>query len=316
MEGSCGVGGVAGVAASQSRPQMQNPTRVGGGGGSSPLHRVIPGCRRKRTSSRLWKGKQRSCGREWSNRRQKTTYVSEPGADLPLGSLCGAAPGSASPVELRGCLLVYQRAGGPQPGVHPVCSSWWAARVGCPSPVLLEALGPGKQGDALQQGQGNPCSWSLTPRCLSVPFPSTARLLLLSGGNLAASCQAYVLFRQLRAAFGACLHPALLCSKKARAFRHCLSNVLPWVAAGLEEKGVHVGSGVGDPRQKPWAARFPVASVSSKGSWVAFSTPRGSLPRVCGRGRTFVRRTGKRWKPWPRWRRRVRRSSLLLQKRR
>lgn len=144
---------------------MQNPSRVGGGGGSSPLHRVIPGCRRKRTSSRLWKGKQRSCGRQWSNRRQKTTYVSEPGTDLPLESLCGAAPGSSSPVELRGCLLVCQRAGGPQLGVHLLCWSWWAARVGCPSPVLLGALGPGKQGDALQQGQGNPCSWSLTPLC-------------------------------------------------------------------------------------------------------------------------------------------------------
>lgn len=35
-----------------------------------------------------------------------------------------------------------------------------------------------------------------------------------------------------------------------------LSLVL-WAAAGTEEKGVHVGGGTGDPRQKWRAARFP-----------------------------------------------------------
>lgn len=118
---------------SQSRPQMQNPTRAGGGGGSSPLHHLIPGCRRKQTSSRLWKGKQRSCERQWSNRRQKTTYVSELGVDLLLGSLRGAAPGSSSPVELWGSRLVCQRAGGPLAG----CTPHTLKLVGCMGGVSL-----------------------------------------------------------------------------------------------------------------------------------------------------------------------------------
>lgn len=157
-----------------------------------------------------------------------------------------------APWSSGGLALSAREREGPWPGVHLTRSSWWAAWVGCPSPVLLGGLGPCKQGDALQQGQGNPCSevpHSSLPLCSFSLYRKAASVAWRQPRSLLPGLRP--LQSALRAAFGACLHPGLLCScKKARAFGHCLSNVLPRVAAGLEEKGVHVGAGVGDARQK------------------------------------------------------------------